>query len=67
MPLGTYTVNVEMASFLTATKTGLVVAQDMTLPRVRLLGGDVFLEGVIDAKDYLIVKKNRGRTESNWP
>ena len=67
VPLGTYTVNVEMASFLTATKTGLVVAQDMTLPRVRLLGGDVFLEGVIDAKDYLIVKKNRGRTESNWP
>ena len=67
VPPGVYTVTAEMDSFLAATRTGLVVAQDMTLPGVRLLGGDLYLDGVIDEKDRFIMDKNHGRTDTHWP
>ena len=64
---GTYTVTVEKEGFLPATKTGLVIDHHMTLPAVRLLGGDVNGDGVVEIQDLAIPSKNLGKSESPWP
>ena len=67
LSLGTYTVVVEKDGFLTATRTVVVVNQNIVLPTVKLLGGDARKNGVIDARDLVIPAKNIGATESPWP
>ena len=64
---GTYTVAVERDGFLKATKANLVVNQDMTLPPVKLLAGDMDGNGVIDVKDLLVAGKNQGTSQSPRP
>ena len=64
---GTYAITAEKDGFLTATKTGLVVNSHMTLPDVKLLGGDFSWDGLIAIDDLTIPSKNLGRNESPWP
>ena len=64
---GIYTFTLEKDGFLTATKLGLEVSQDITLPLVKLLGGDVNGDGVIDVNDLVIPAKNLGKRESSVP
>ena len=66
VPPGTYDITVEKIGFLPATKTGLVVDWNMTLPPVELLWGDVNGGGV-DVFDVATMAKNLGKTESPWP
>ena len=67
LPAGTYTVTVESDGFLPATRTGVEVDRDVSLPTMTLLGGDVNGDGVIDADDLAIPIRNRGKSESPWP
>ena len=67
VPPGTYSVTVEKDGFLTATRISVVVDHGMTLPVVKLLGGDFNGDGVIDINDLAILAKNYGRSESPWP
>ena len=62
---GIYDVKVEKDGFLLATKMGVVINQDMTLPEVKLLWGDTG-DGRIDVSDLVIPAKNLGKDESPW-
>ena len=64
---GTYDVTVEKDGFLSAMNVGLLVDQDMDLGTVKLLGGDVNNDGIIDINDVVIPSKNLNKTESPWP
>ena len=64
VPPGTYTVAFEKDSFLTAIMTGLAVEQNMVLPEVLLVGGDVNGDGIIDVHDLVVFAKNQGRVGS---
>ena len=63
---GIYDVKVEKDGFLAATKIGLVVNQDITLPEVMLLWGDLG-DGLIDVNDLVLPTMNMGMDESPWP
>ena len=67
LPSGIYTITVEKDGFLTAMNVGLLVDQDMDLGTVKLVGGDVNNDGIIDINDVLIPSKNLNKTESPWP
>ena len=56
----------EKDGFLAATKIGLVVNQDITLPEVMLLWGDLG-DGLIDVNDLVLPTMNMGMDESPWP
>ena len=64
LPPGAYDVTVEKDGFLTAMRTGLLVDQDMTLPGVKLLGGDVNMDGLVGADDLEILARGLGKTGS---
>ena len=66
LPQGNYTVTIEKDGFLRATKTGLVVNNDVLLPPVRLLWGDANRNGIIDLIEVTILAKNLGMKESPW-
>ena len=67
MPPGTYDITVAKDGFLTATKSDVMVNQNITLPGVKLLNGDVNGDGVIDVNDLVIPARNEGKTWSHWP
>ena len=64
LPPGAYDVTAEKDGFLTAMRTGLVVDQDMTLPGLKLLGGDVNVDGLVGADDLVILVRDLGKTGS---
>ena len=61
---GTYSVTIEKDAFLPWTRADLVVDHDIALPAVKLLGGDVNGDGVVDIRDLMITSKHQGHTES---
>ena len=63
---GIYDVKVEKDGFLPATKIGVIVDQDITLPEVELLWGDVNRDAVIGIGDLVVPAKNMGKTKSPW-
>ena len=63
---GIYDVIAEKDGFLPATKMGVVVNQDMTLPEVKLLWGDANGDGLIDIRDLVLPARNLGKDESPW-
>ncbi len=62
---GIYHVKAEKDGFLPATKAGVVLNQDLSLPGVKLLWGDVNGDGV-DVKDLTAPARNLGKIESPW-
>ena len=64
---GTYDLTVAKDGFLKATRTGVVVNQNLVLPEVKLLGGNFNGDNVLDVNDLVIPAKNLGKTESPWP
>ena len=62
---GIYDVKAEKDGFLPATRAGVVLNQEMSLPGVKLLWGDVNGDGV-DVKDLPAPAKNLGKIESPW-
>ena len=64
---GIYDVTVEKDGFLLATKIGVVVNQNMTLPEVKLRWGDANGDGLIDVRDLVLSGRSLGKTESSWP
>ena len=67
VPAGEYDVTVAKEGFLAADAPGLLINGDTTLPPVRLLGGDVNLDGTVDIQDLMAPAKNLGKDESPWP
>ena len=63
---GIYDVKAEKDGFLPAMKVGVILNQDMSLPGVKLLWGDVNGDG-IDVKDLTAPARNLGKIESPWP
>ena len=63
---GFYNIAFEKDGFLTATIAALTINQDMTLPVLVLLGGDVNGNGVIDRADLTVLAGNIGKAESPW-
>lgn len=68
-PPGVYTLTVERDGFLTAERGNVTVVEGtvLELPPLRLLGGDVNGDGVIDIRDIAIPAKNLGKNQSPWP
>ena len=68
-PPGVYTINVERDGSLGAERDNVTVVEGIVLelPPLRLLGGDVNGDGVIDIRDISIPSKNLGKGESPWP
>ena len=64
LPPGTYDITVAKDGFLTATKSGVVVNQDIRLPELKLLNGDVNGDSVIDVNDLVIPARNQGKKKS---
>ena len=62
---GIYDVKAEKDGFLPATRAGVVLNQEMSLPGAKLLWGDVNGDGV-DVKDLTAPAKNLGKIESPW-
>jgi hypothetical protein len=68
VPDGVYDVEVAMPTYLTARRSGVQVARgEMTeLPRVLLRGGDLNLDGRVDALDLADLALNLGLAQSQW-
>ena len=67
LPSDTYDITVEKDGFLTATKHGTLINQDVTLSELLLLSGDPNGDGIVDVKDLVVPAKNQGKTKSPWP
>ena len=64
LPPGIYDVIAERNGFLAAARTGLVLDRDLSLPGVKLLGGDVNADGLVGADDLVGVVRSLGKTGS---
>ena len=64
---GEYDVTVTKEGFLAADATGLMINGETTLSEVKLLGGDINLDGTVDIQDLMVPAKNLGKDESPWP
>ena len=64
LPPGIYDVIAERNGFLAAARTGLVLDRDLSLPGVKLLGGDVNADGLVGADDLVGVVRSLGKAGS---